>query len=152
MTTARAPKTARAIVDDVLGRDMTREIWTANYEKALPISVQDFDLFAVLPAVFYMFRFGHRRGKGSFLDTFASSDGSAKERRQAATIERVATRLAKDGLFEGFDAETERAILGELLLCFCLENSKFSEWRPPTIWQRGSIFPNTFQTFAMFQK
>jgi len=126
MTTARAPKTARAIVDDVLGRDMTREIWTANYEKALPISVQDFDLFAVLPAVFYMFRFGHRRGKGSFLDTFASSDGSAKERRQAATIERVATRLAKDGLFEGFDAETERAILGDLLLCFCLENSKRS--------------------------
>ena len=26
--------------------------------------------------------------------------------------------------FEGFDGETERAILGDLLLCFCLENAK----------------------------
>ena len=59
MSEARSATTARAIVDEVLGRGMTREIWTGNYEKALPISVQDFDLSAVLPAVFYMFRFGH---------------------------------------------------------------------------------------------
>ncbi len=80
--------TARAIVDDVLGRSMTREIWTGNYEKALPVSVQDFDLAGILPAVFYMFRFGLRRGKGKFFETFGGESGTTKERRRAATIER----------------------------------------------------------------
>ena len=124
MSATKTPTTARSIVDDVLGRGMTREIWTGNYEKALPVSVQDFDLSAVLPAVFYMFRFGHRRGKGKFLETFGSDAGTAKERRRAATIERVANKLAETESFEGFQDETVQAILGDSLLCFCLENTK----------------------------
>jgi hypothetical protein len=103
---------------------MTREIWTGNYDKVLPISVQDFDLTAVLPAVFYMFRFGQRRGKGRFLETFGASTGTTKERKQAATIGQIAGKLAKDGGFEGFDTEIGRAVLGDLLLCFCLENAR----------------------------
>src|SRR5437868_2969150 len=103
---------------------MTREIWTANYEEALPISVNDFDLTSALPAVLYMFRFGHRRGKGKFLDTFGGDSGTTKDRRRAATMERVASTLANAAYFEGFGSETEQAILGDLLLCFCLENTK----------------------------
>jgi len=124
MSASKTATTARAIVDEVLGRGMTREIWTGNYEKALPISVQDFDLSAVLPAVFYMFRFGQRRGKGNFLKTFVTDRGSGKERRQAATIERVAGKLAENKQFVGFGGETQQAILGDLLMCFCLENAK----------------------------
>ncbi len=124
MSRAKTVGTGRAIVEDVLGRDMTREIWTGNYDKALPVSVQDFDLSAVLPAVFYMFRFGHRRGRGNFLQTFGSGTGTPRERRRAATIERVATKLTENNKFVGFDSEAERAILGDLLLCFCLENAK----------------------------
>jgi hypothetical protein len=81
MSQSRTVTTGRAIVEEVLGRDMTREIWSGNYEKALPVSVQDFDLSAVLPAVFYMFRFGYRRGRGKFLETFGSNTGRPKERR-----------------------------------------------------------------------
>jgi len=121
---SRTGAAARAIVDDVLGRGMTREIWTGNYEKALPVSVHDFDLTAVLPAVFYMFRFAHRRGKGKFLETFGGNSGTARERRRAATIDRVAGILSQTTGFDGFDGETERAILGDLLLCFCLENAR----------------------------
>jgi hypothetical protein len=124
MSAARTPTTARSIVDDVLGRGMTREIWTGNYEKALPVTVQDFDLSAVFPAVFYMFRFGHRRGKGKFLETFGGDAETTKGRRRGATIERVATKLAETQSFERFQDETARAILGDLLLCFCLENTK----------------------------
>jgi len=116
--------TARAIVDDVLGRGMTRQIWTGNYEKALPVSIQDFDLSAVLPAVFYMFRFAQRRGKGRFLEVFGGTEGTPRERRRAATIERIVSKLIEVDTFEGFTGETERAILGDLLLCFCLENAK----------------------------
>jgi hypothetical protein len=124
MSPATVARTARGIVDDVLGRGMTREIWRGSYEKALPISVQDFDLASVMPAVLYMFRFGHRRGKGKFLETFGGDVGTEKERRRAATIARVAGRLPESAWFEGFQGETEQAILGDMLLCFCLENTK----------------------------
>ncbi len=124
MSPTSTPRTARGIVDDVLGRGMTRDIWTSNYDRVLPISVQDFDLTGVLPAVLYMFRFGHRRGKGRFFDTFGGDAGTPKERRRAATIERVAATLAGTPQLERFQGETEQAILGDLLLCFCLENAK----------------------------
>ncbi|WP_051463230.1 hypothetical protein [Deferrisoma camini] len=113
---------ARAIVEEILGRGHTRAIWSADYQKVLPISVQDFDLSAVLPAVLYMFRFGHRRGKGRFVEVFGGESGSYRERRRQATIDRVAEVLSNNSLFEGFSDETTRAILGDLLLCFCLEN------------------------------
>ncbi|MCC6454487.1 MAG: hypothetical protein IT328_06050 [Caldilineaceae bacterium] len=116
--------TARSIVTDVLGPNMTREIWTGNFDKALPISVQDFDISAVLPAVFYMFRFGHRRGKGRFVETFGEDAETKKERRNSTTIERVATRLSATEAFKGFQNETEQAILGDMLLSFSLENRK----------------------------
>ena len=114
----------REIVENVLGREMTREIWTGNYEKALPVTVQDFDLSAVLPAVFYMFRYGQRRGKGKFLATFANEKVTASERKRSATVERVAERLGQAPSLEGFQGEVEQAILGDLLLSFCLENRK----------------------------
>src|SRR6185369_14912906 len=116
--------TARTIVDDVFGREMTREIWTSNYQKALPVSLADFDLSAVLPAVFFMFRFGHRRGTGKFLQTFGSDGGTPSQRREAATVERIADTLSSTQNFISFNSEVEKAILGDLLLCFCLENRK----------------------------
>src|SRR5215831_9436889 len=115
MSGLKSPTAARAIVDEVLGRGMTREIWTGNYEKALPVTVQDFDLGAVLPAVFYMFRFGCRRGKGRFLETFGGEAGTPQDRRRAATIQRIAERLSRFDVLAGFDGEVERAILGDLL-------------------------------------
>lgn len=116
----------REIVDDVLGRGKTREIWTGNYDKVLPVTVQDFDLSAVLPAVFFMFRFGYRRGKGKFLDTFGNGSDATNNRKSVVTIEAVANKLAETAEFTGFDDDTTRAILGDLLLCFCLENTKKS--------------------------
>ncbi|MGH7134520.1 MAG: hypothetical protein ACREHD_02205 [Pirellulales bacterium] len=124
MSEAKSGTTARAIADSVLGRSMTREIWTGNYDKVLPISVQAFDVTAMLPAVFFMFRFGHRRGTGCFAETFGGEGGTIRDKKRAATIERVAGTLALLPCFQGFEDETERAILGDLLLSFCLENAK----------------------------
>ena len=122
--------TARAIVEEVLPRSMAREIWSGNYDKALPVSLHAFDLPAVLPVVFYMFRFGHRRGRGKFLDTFVVPEtGTLRQRRQAATIERIAGALAENDNFVEFEGEVEKAILGDLLLCFCLENIKHAPGR-----------------------
>lgn len=126
-------KTERTIVDDVLSPSMSRDIWTGNYDKILPISTQSFELSAVLPAVFYMFRFGQRRGKGKFLETFGAGGTSPRERRKSATIKRIAEMLARNDEFNGFDSEARKAILGDLLLCFCLENSKHSLGREEQI-------------------
>lgn len=115
---------ARALVDDVFGRKMTREIWSVNYDKVLPISLYAVELPAVLSAVFYMFRFGQRRGRGKFLNIFGSSTGTLSEKKRSATIERISEKLASTDELIDFDGETEKAILGDLLLCFCLENAK----------------------------
>ena len=124
---------SRKLVEEVLSRDMMREIWSGNYLKALPISLHLFELSAVLPAVFYMFRFGERRGTGKFLPTYGSSTGTPSQRRRSATIERVSERLAGTNDLRGFDGETEKAILGDLLLCFCLENANHNLGRDEQI-------------------
>ncbi len=124
---------ARKLVEEVLSRDMTREIWSGNYAKALPVSLHLFELSAILPVVFYMFRFGQRRGTGNFLNTFGSESGTRNQRRRSATIERVSEKLACAEELEGFYGEAERAILGDLLLCFCLENAKHSLGREEQI-------------------
>ena len=69
-----------------------------------------------------MFRFGYRRGKGKFLETFGGDASVARERKRTATVERVAAKLSERDTFEGFGGETEQAILGDLLLSFCLVN------------------------------
>ncbi|GEM_PF-265112 len=119
--TARTP---RAILDDVFGPTTTRQIWSADYHKAIPISFQLVDLTAILPAVFYMFRFGHRRGKGRFLDTFGQATPKPQASNRSVTIRQVAARLAQDQRIRGFEDPVGQVILGDLLLCFCLENRR----------------------------
>ena len=112
----------REIVENALSPDMVAEIWTGNYEKVLPITLLDFELSAVLPAVFYMFRFGHRRGVGNFLATYGPAAGTPAQKRRQTTVDRIAANLAETHGLAGFDGDVEQAILGDLLLCFCLEN------------------------------
>ena len=117
------PSSARDYVREVLPPKMFNEVWSARYEKVLPVSFS-FELSAVLPAVYYMFRFGQRRGRGKFLETFAPGEKSIRERRRAATVERVAETLASGVGFVGFEGDAELAVLADLLLCFTLENSR----------------------------
>lgn len=127
----------RALVDDVLGPAMTRKVWTGGYDKVLPATPQDYELSAVLPAVFYMFRFGVRRGPGKFLDTFGDKDGTPSQRRRSATVERIANRLSSRGGFDGFDGPIGQGILADLLLCFCLENVRHSQGRDQQVQRIG---------------
>ena len=113
---------ARKIVQEVLPRRMADEVWSGRYDKALPISSNEFELSAVLPAVFYMFRFGERRGHGKFLEAFADKDGTLRHRRRTATVNRIAKRLSEEHHMEGFDDQVQQAVLGDLLLCVGLEN------------------------------
>jgi len=130
-----ARPTPRELVKNVFHPLMIKEIWTGNYEKVLPVSVQAFDLGAVLPSVFYMFRFGQRRGAGGFLETFGPDEGTKNQRRNDTTAYSVASKLVchTDGDFVGVADEVEMAILADLLLCYCLQNRGYELGRKKPI-------------------
>src|SRR3954464_8439372 len=97
---------SKAIVAEVLSKRDAKELWGIGYRPALPVTPQDFSLGSVLPAILYMMRWGHRRGKGKFFETFGKE----------ATVLDVARRLASDQEhFTGFDAPAEQAALADLL-------------------------------------
>lgn len=118
--------TPRQLVADVLGGRMTNVIWSRQYFKVLPLTLMDYQLSAILPAVFYMFRFGHRRGKGHFADTYAPRQVRASKQKRGITVERVVQTLVSGSqaneYFDGFDGDVEQRILGDLVLCYCLQN------------------------------
>ena len=112
----------REIVENALSPDMVEEIWTGSYDKVLPVALQTFEISALLPVVFYMFRYGYRRGAGKFLVTYGPPTGTPAQKRRQTTVDRIAAKLAETDELTGFDGDVERAILGDLLLSFCLEN------------------------------
>ncbi len=114
---------SKKIVERVFGPHMTSKIWTGTYFPAFPFTLQNFEIGALLPAVLYMFRWGHRRGKGKFNETFP--DPSVKK----ATIESVVKCLTESQFFDGFDDGTAKSILGDLLLTYVLENKRHAEGR-----------------------
>jgi hypothetical protein len=123
---------SRSIVEEVLGKKNAKDLWAAGYRPALPITPLAFSLGSVLPAVLYMMRWGHRRGRGKFSDIYGKE----------ATISGVAKHLSTDTpRFDGFAAEAQQAILGDLLLAFCLENKRHETGRDKQV-QR--VFPTHY--------
>lgn len=117
------PDTSKKLVGDVLTPHMLNEVWKTSYYPVLPLMLSRYSISALLPAVFYMFRRGHRRGVGRFSDVYGKKDPSMHG--SPATVERVASGLAEQSAwFEGFHGDLGQAILGDLLLSFCLENEK----------------------------
>lgn len=112
---------SQKIVREVLTAPAYKQLWTANYHPVLPVSMQDFSLDAVLPAVLYMFRWAQRRGRGKFLEIFENQ--AASDRKPTATAAGIAEKLAATPGFEGFDSPVGHAILGDFLLGFNLENN-----------------------------
>lgn len=123
------PKIAKEVFEKEYGWTALSEIWAVSYPDLIPFTLQSFEVGSVLPAAMYMFRRGHRRGTGSFHSTFAPTDGEVVRKRKTAnkkpepSIASVSRVLAADGeKFPGFDSAMSQQILGDLLLCQCLEN------------------------------
>jgi hypothetical protein len=109
----------RRVVESVLGNYMTSQVWTSTYQPVFPFTPQDFSVGALLPMMLYLFRWGHRRGKGRFAEAYG--------RGGPPTIGLVVDRLVNDPTIIGFDGDTARAILGDLLLTSILENKRHAE-------------------------
>jgi hypothetical protein len=115
-------KNFKTIVEGALNPDRARRLWTANYFPALPFTPQSFEIGSLLPAMLYMARRGHRRGKGNFAETFGRRD--ANNKAMAPTLTDVTTGLLdKSGRdLNGFADDYGRAMLADFLLTYCLEN------------------------------
>ncbi len=109
----------KKVIEDVLGGHMMSQVWTTNYQPVFPFTPQDFSVGALLPMILYLFRWGHRRGKGRFADTFGHNG--------PPTIRSVVARLSSEPTIVGFDTDAAQAILGDLLLTSTLENKRRSE-------------------------
>lgn len=106
---------------EALGKDTADLIWTANTLQVYPATLQNFSVGSLLPAVIYMFRRGFRRGQGRFTHEFSPNE------KMRPNIWCVSGRLSELVQFEGFDSNTSKEILGDLLLADALENKNGSE-------------------------
>jgi len=124
---------------------MAGAVWSSNCELAIPFSIQDFSVRSLLPAVMYMFRWGHRRGRGRFHAAFGGEEAgrTAVAARQAnLSITDVTESLAQRAdWFTGFTEPHARIILSDLLLSCCLENSRGEEGRDKQV---KRVFPTHF--------
>jgi hypothetical protein len=120
------PRPVKSIVEDVLTPQRTRRLWTVNYYPALPITPTAFEIGALLPAMLYMARFGHRRGRGYFVKTFGMKPNGDTVPPTISDV--VNGLLCRPGsAIEGCDDKVGQSVLGDLLLAWCLENSKHAE-------------------------
>ncbi len=109
----------RQVIESVLGNHMTTQIWTSTYFPVFPFVPQDFSVGAILPMMLYLFRWGHRRGKGKFAEIYGGG--------HTPTIASTVNKLISDAAIDGFDTPTGRAILGDFLLTSILENRRHAE-------------------------
>lgn len=114
-------RNVKNVVEDVLTPQRARALWTANYVEALPLTPQHFEVGALLPAMLYMARWGHRRGKGAFVETFSRQTVGKKESPNLGEVASGLLDKAPDR-YEGFEDDTGRSMLADLLLTYCLEN------------------------------
>lgn len=110
----------------VLGDYGMKKLWTANYQPAIPFTPQNFDIGNLLPAILYMFRWGHRRGKGQFLEKYGDIQN---EKKTYANVDGISKILSQKDEFSGFDTAAAKAILGDMLLSSCLENKNHQTGR-----------------------
>ncbi len=128
-------RSAKQVLEDVLTRAVVEKIWMVNYPDLIPFTLQSFEIGSVLPATLYMFRRGHRRGAGKFFETFAPRDGELKSKKAGTkkaepSVTSVARVLVEESeRFEGFESESARQVLADLLLCYCVENQKHEPGR-----------------------
>lgn len=133
-------RTVKTIVEEVLGFQRANKLWTATYHPAFPFLLAGYDIGAFLPGMLYMARWGHRRGKGKFVFTFGPEvDGKAQS---PCIVDVVSGLLSRpDRVFDGFDTGSGQAVLGDLLLAWCLENKNHAEGHKEQV-QR--IFPTHY--------
>ncbi|MBK8115438.1 MAG: hypothetical protein IPK44_13360 [Candidatus Accumulibacter sp.] len=151
---------AKIHVEDVLTPARARALWTVAYFPVLPFTPADFEVGSLLPAMLYMARRGHRRGKGHFIEAFGRPDGQGKAHspRLVDVASGLLTRRA-GGDFDGFADDLGSAMLADLLLSYCLENKGHELGHEKVVqrvslritWLAGLTCLTWWSTYAVFR-
>jgi len=105
----------RQLAESVFGPAVVRnDLWSGSYVPAIPSTISDFPNGGLLTAVMYLARWGHRRGNGTFVETFTAASDS----RVAA--QDVAAKLGQSQWAE-VEGKAGEAILADLLIAHCLD-------------------------------
>lgn len=123
---ARPPMSYRRLAIDALSASTVRRLWTVNYDPVLAVQPQDFSVGAILPALFYLFRWGVRRGHGRFVSTFSAGAGGP------VGADDIAAKLMQHAAVQ-VTGLAGPAILGDMVLAHCLEARKHSVARSEPI-------------------
>jgi hypothetical protein len=126
-----ASQTPKQILEEVLSPAMAKLYWTKNFQDAFPLSFDDFDIDAILPAMLYMFRRGFRRGVGYFAKTFGEESGTGQ--RTKATVRMVSSKLSARADVEGFEGMVGGNVMADLLLAFSMQNKTHAPGRDETL-------------------
>ena len=124
-------KTERELLREALGPVIERKLWSANVEALLPLTFNDVDIEAVMPAVLFTLRWGGRRGAGAFVQSFTPPDSLGRSRSEGVTaldIARTIQRRNNEGnvvqVGTGVQDGAAENILANLLSGLCFDNRK----------------------------
>ncbi len=116
--------------------------WTSATMPVYPAIPQNFAVGGILPAIFYLFRRGVRRGTGHFHKTYRSGSAvtisSILEVLACGVAEQANGQAAR---FVEFRDELRKEVLGDLLLAHTLENRRRSESKAEEVIR---VYPSHF--------
>ena len=113
---------AKTIIESILTPARTKTLWTANYLLILPFTPQSFEIGGLLPAMLYMARWGNRRGKGHFSETFGRKGEDGKPLSPNLNDVSIGLNRMAGTSIDGFSDEFGQTMLADLLLTYCLES------------------------------
>ncbi len=124
------------LVEKVLGEDTAERLWTKIYWPVLPVNPQSFALGSVLPALWYLLRFGRRRGRGKFNATY----GRNPQDREISALD-VARKLQGPGWSQRPPSEIGADVIADFLLASAFEVRGRSQGRSAPV-QR--VYPSHY--------
>ncbi|MDG6999695.1 MAG: hypothetical protein JRN15_11330 [Nitrososphaerota archaeon] len=118
-------KQHRQILEDALSKAIVTKVWSANVESIMPLTFNDVDLQAVMPAVLYTLRWGGRRGGGRFIESFASN--GARDVKPLDVARKVLDRQRASGRFvcdQDISDDEQSSTIANLFSGLCFDNRK----------------------------
>lgn len=121
---ASQSKALRETLRQALGPAVERKVWSSNVESLLPLTFNDVDLEAVMPAVLYMLRWGARRGTGRFVTTFARTNDESGSITALDIADKLLETTNSFSLDPAVTHATQQTIIANLVSGLCFDNRK----------------------------
>lgn len=117
-------KQHRQVLEDALGKPLVSKIWSANVESLLPLTFNDVDLQAIMPAVLFTLRWGSRRGQGSFVHSYVKEGSQVSAKAIAEGVLQTGRESGKFLVNPRLSSDVVTLTLANLVSGLCFDNRK----------------------------